>query len=252
MAWSTRELAELAGTTVNTVRYYHRLGLLDQPEREDNGYKQYQVHHLVTLLRIRRLAALGVPLAQIEAVSTPGDAPGEGGATDALLALDRELAASIERLQQAREGIAAILRDHAPADVPAGFEAVASRLSSADSSMIHIYSQLYDAEALADVRAMVETDDDPVNREIDALPADADDAARQRLVDLLVPTLAQNLRDFPWLSEPESRLSKSVGTTQRAIVAAVVELYNPAQLDVLARASILAAEIVRSERENGA
>ena len=41
MAWSTRELAGLAGTTVNTIRHYHRLGLLDEPERRYNGYKQY-------------------------------------------------------------------------------------------------------------------------------------------------------------------------------------------------------------------
>jgi len=32
MAWSTRELARLAGTTVNTIRHYHRLGLLDRAD----------------------------------------------------------------------------------------------------------------------------------------------------------------------------------------------------------------------------
>jgi DNA-binding transcriptional MerR regulator len=47
VAWSTRELAELAGTTVNTVRHYHRIGLLDEPERRNNGYKEYGVPHLV-------------------------------------------------------------------------------------------------------------------------------------------------------------------------------------------------------------
>ncbi|WP_433560110.1 MerR family DNA-binding transcriptional regulator [Pseudonocardia xinjiangensis] len=28
MAWSTRELADLAGTTVRAVRHYHDVGLL--------------------------------------------------------------------------------------------------------------------------------------------------------------------------------------------------------------------------------
>ena len=37
MAWSTRQLAEMAGTTVKSVRYYHQLGLLDEPERLGNG-----------------------------------------------------------------------------------------------------------------------------------------------------------------------------------------------------------------------
>jgi DNA-binding transcriptional MerR regulator len=43
MAGSTRELAEFAGITVNTIRHYHRLGLLDEPKRRYNGYKQYGV-----------------------------------------------------------------------------------------------------------------------------------------------------------------------------------------------------------------
>ena len=56
MEWSTRELAALAGTTVNTVRHYHAVGLLEVPERRHNGYKQYRVHHLVRLIRLRRFA----------------------------------------------------------------------------------------------------------------------------------------------------------------------------------------------------
>lgn len=55
MAWSTRELAEMAGTTVKSVRLYHQRGLLEEPERSPNGYKKYEVRHLVDLLRIRRL-----------------------------------------------------------------------------------------------------------------------------------------------------------------------------------------------------
>lgn len=33
-------LAEPAGTTVNTVRHYHRLGLLPEPDRHVNNYWQ--------------------------------------------------------------------------------------------------------------------------------------------------------------------------------------------------------------------
>ncbi|WP_328818295.1 helix-turn-helix domain-containing protein [Nonomuraea cypriaca] len=88
MAWSTRELAELAGTTVNTIRHYHRLGLLDEPERRYNGYKQYGVQDLVRLLRLRRLVELGMPLAQIGEVGAGGDST-----PDALRQLDTELAA---------------------------------------------------------------------------------------------------------------------------------------------------------------
>jgi hypothetical protein len=42
VAWSTSELAKLAGTTVNTIRHYHRSGVLEEPDRRRNGYKQYE------------------------------------------------------------------------------------------------------------------------------------------------------------------------------------------------------------------
>lgn len=245
MGWSTRELAELAGATVNTVRHYHRLGLLDEPERSYNGYKQYGVRHLVRLLRIRRLAELGVPLSQVGATgeSTP----------EVLRELDGRLAASIERMQRARLDVAAILLGDAPADAPAGFESVASHLSEADSSILHVYAQFYDEEAMADLRQMVEVDaeDGVLADEINALAGDADEATRQRLAARLAPTLAQNLIDYPWLSDPAKHLSKSERVTQGTLVDAMVELYNPAQLDVFSRAGRLAQARLQADLVTG-
>lgn len=170
MPWSTRELAELANTTVNTVRHYHRVGLLEEPERRYNGYKQYEVRHLVRLLRIRRLADLGVPLSQMSDLSD-----GAENAPDVLRDIDAELQMSIERLQAARADIAAILNHQAPADGPVGFESVASGLSERESSMIHIYAQLYDMDALADVPRMAAEAPDDTDTKIDRLPSDADE-----------------------------------------------------------------------------
>ncbi|GAA4188606.1 MerR family transcriptional regulator [Streptosporangium oxazolinicum] len=240
MAWSTREIAQLAGTTVNTVRHYHRLGLLDEPERRYNGYKQYGVQDLVRLLRIRRLAELGVPLSRIGEVGADGDI-----APEALRQVDAALAADIARLQRARSDIATILRDSAPAGIPAGFESVAARLSGSDSSMIHIYGQLYDEDAMADLLRMVEADTDPLGEDVDALPPDADEATRQRLAEKLAPTIARYLIDYPWLSDPAAHLSKSEHVTRQTFIDAVVRLYNTAQIDVLHRASILAHEQLR-------
>ena len=246
MAWSTRELADLAGTTVNTVRHYHRLGLLDEPTRRYNGYKQYGVRHLVRLLRIRRLAQLGVPLSQVGPVGA-----GDENASDALRAVDAELAANIERLQQARADIAAILRDDAPADAPAGFASVAAHLSEADRSIIHIYSRFYDDDALADLRRMVEVDaaSGAVGEEIAALGTDADEATRQRLAERLAPTLARNLLDYPWLADPARHAVPHARATQQTFIDAVTELYNPAQIDVLHRAGLIAQERARAGAE---
>lgn len=248
MAWSTRELAELAGTTVNTVRHYHRLGLLEEPERRYNGYKQYEVRHLVRLLRIRRLTDLGVPLSQVGRVGMAGESM-----TEALTELDRELAASIRRLERARADIAAILRDGAPADAPAGFASVAAHMSESDSSIIHIYTQLYDESALADLRRMVEVDaaTADLGSEIGALAADADEETRRDLAERLAPTLAQNLIDYPWLADPAAHLSKSEPVTRRTFIEAVAELYNPAQLDVFSRAGLLAADQAEAARARG-
>ncbi|WP_308800014.1 MerR family transcriptional regulator [Agromyces silvae] len=247
MAWSTRELAELAGTTVNTIRHYHRLGLLDEPERRYNGYKQYGVQDLVCLLRIRRLADLGVPLSQIGDVRASGESDPE-----LLRELDAELDATIRRLQRARADIGAVLRERAPADSPAGFASVATGLSEADRSIIHITAQLYDEDALDDVRKMVEAaKGDDLSGEIDRLPADADDRTRQLLADRLAPTLAQHMHDYPWLVDPASHLSKSPEVTARTFIESMVELYNPAQLDVFGRAGLQAHELLRESREPG-
>lgn len=243
MAWSTRELAELTGTTVNTIRHYHRLGLMEEPERRYNGYKQYSVPDLVRLLRIRRLAELGIPLSQITTVEAGGDATPE-----ALRAVDAELTRRIEKLHRARASIAAILREQAPADVPPGFEPVAARLSEADSSILHIYRKLYDEVAMADLRRMVEADSEELGNELDALSTDADEPARRRLAEKLARSIAQNRRDYPWLTDPMPHLSRSLPATQRTFIEAIVELYTPAQRDVLERAEILATEWLQAER----
>jgi DNA-binding transcriptional MerR regulator len=240
VAWSTQELAGIAGTTVNTIRHYHRLGLLEEPERRNNGYKEYGVPHLVCLLRIRRLVELGVPLSDIGVARSNGDVPAE-----VLRQVDAQLAAEMERLRVARADIAAVLRDGAPADTPAGFESVASRLSAADTSLIHVYTRLYDDDAMKDLKRMAEDDTDPVNAEVGALPPDADEATRQSLAERLAPLIARNLNDYPWLSDPSTHLSKSRHVTMQTFVDAVVSLYNTAQIDVLTRASLLAHQQLR-------
>lgn len=63
MVWSTRQLADLAGTTVKTIRYYHAIGVLEEPARAANGCKQYGTAHLVSLLRVGRLRDLGLSTA---------------------------------------------------------------------------------------------------------------------------------------------------------------------------------------------
>ena len=61
------EIAELTGTTVRTVRYYHSLGLLPIPG-ERGGWRDYDLSHVARLSRIRWLVQAGVSLETITRV----------------------------------------------------------------------------------------------------------------------------------------------------------------------------------------
>ena len=56
------QLAAYAGVTVRAVRHYHAKGLLPEPERDYSGYRRYDAHAVVELIKIRTLAEASVPL----------------------------------------------------------------------------------------------------------------------------------------------------------------------------------------------
>ncbi|MFD3534139.1 MerR family transcriptional regulator [Streptomyces sp. NPDC058664] len=59
------QAAAFVGVTIKTVRHYHRLGLVAEPDRDGSGYRRYRSGELFRLVRVRTLAAAGVPLAEI-------------------------------------------------------------------------------------------------------------------------------------------------------------------------------------------
>ncbi|GAA4572829.1 MerR family transcriptional regulator [Planotetraspora kaengkrachanensis] len=59
------ELAALVGVSTRTVRHYHHVGLLPEPVRLTNGYRDYRLRDAVALARVRRLAELGLSLDEI-------------------------------------------------------------------------------------------------------------------------------------------------------------------------------------------
>ncbi|MEV0403841.1 MerR family transcriptional regulator [Actinoallomurus sp. NPDC050550] len=59
------QAAAFVGVTVKTVRHYHKLGLVEEPERDSSGYRRYGSAELLRLVQARTLAAAGVPLAEI-------------------------------------------------------------------------------------------------------------------------------------------------------------------------------------------
>lgn len=230
MPWSTREIANLAGTAVSTIRYYHSVGLLEMPARQPNGYKDYQVRHLVRLLRIRRLTELGMSLEQIAALGDENEPP-----HDALRILEAELAGSIARLQLVRDELSQTLEHAAPAGLPPGFSGVAENTTVTDRAMLLVYSLILGLEEMASLRAMLAAPPTPDQLELARLTEDADEATRARLAGRLAATMRPVKAENPWTLEPGLGSTRSPDEVRRLLHEAFASLYNSAQLDVLAR-----------------
>lgn len=103
------EIARLLGVTPKTVRHYHKLELIPEPERSEGGYRLYSTADLFHLRRIRRLQSLGLSLQQIKFILDDDD-------PDTLLritleSLQTELAAQQQRIEERRERIARYLSE---------------------------------------------------------------------------------------------------------------------------------------------
>jgi len=60
------KVAERAGVGIETVRFYEREGLLDQPPRSASGYRQFDENVIRRLEFIRRAKELGFTLNEIK------------------------------------------------------------------------------------------------------------------------------------------------------------------------------------------
>ena len=62
---SIRQVARRAGVGVETVRFYERQGLLEEPPRRASGYRQYPEQVVARLHFIKRAQRLGFSLKEI-------------------------------------------------------------------------------------------------------------------------------------------------------------------------------------------
>lgn len=112
------KLADEAGTSSDTVRYYERIGLLPEPDRSPSGYRLYEEDAIERVRFIKRTQRLGLRLeeiGQLLEIQERGLCP--CGHTRALLQrraaeLDEEMAA----ITQLREDIQHMLDDLPPGD----------------------------------------------------------------------------------------------------------------------------------------
>ena len=96
-----KELARATGVDVETIRYYEKQGLLPEPARRDNGYRDYEATHLERLAFIRHCRALDMPLADVHQLLGYLDAPEDHfGEVDLLV--DEQLTRVRARLKSMR------------------------------------------------------------------------------------------------------------------------------------------------------
>jgi DNA-binding transcriptional MerR regulator len=107
------ELAERAGTSTRTLRYYEEHGLV-RPQRDANGYRQYDDAELRVVHEIRSLLAVGFGLDDIKPFVACLRAGNESGhvCPDSVVVLRRKLAevdGYIDQLTEVRQQLRAQL-----------------------------------------------------------------------------------------------------------------------------------------------
>lgn len=108
------ELAEAAGTTAKTLRFYEEQGLLPPAERTAAGYRDYALEAVARIDFVHRGQAAGLTLAQIKQIldiRDHGQAPCEH-VRDLLDTRLADIEQQIAQLSALRDTIAA-LRDEA-------------------------------------------------------------------------------------------------------------------------------------------
>jgi len=117
---SIGRLADASGVGVETIRFYEREGLLEEPGRTPAGYRQYAPEAVARLGFIRRAKRLGFSLGEIRELLTLANAEGDRArvksmAEHKLVEIERR----IEELQRMRAALAGLTRQcsgHGPVE----------------------------------------------------------------------------------------------------------------------------------------
>ncbi|MGP9537244.1 MerR family transcriptional regulator [Brachybacterium sp. AOP43-C2-M15] len=200
------ELADLAGVSVRTLRYYHQTGALPEPPRRANGYRDYSADHLVTVLRIRQLTGSGLSLAAAGELAAD---PAPTADDEVLEAADRALAAQIAVLTERRARLA---RAREGGHVGLSREAAALSLAATDLSPAILLAHLYrDHEPF---HRLVEALHDPERRgaltalqqRFDAIDADTPEAELAEITAQVQDLFAGISEELPPLTPTQMRL----------------------------------------------
>lgn len=102
-------LARRAGVSVETVRYYERRELLEQPPRGD-GYRRYSDADVERLRFVRRAKGLGFTLAEIKDLLASAECRSTAGILAAVRAKRAQVEERLESLAGLRDRLDTLVR----------------------------------------------------------------------------------------------------------------------------------------------
>lgn len=234
MGWSTRQLADLTGVTLRSIRHWHQVGLLPEPSRLTNGYKQYTASHLVLALRIARLQSLGFSLEQVADMLAS-----EEHGREALQDLRAELAIRIADLTRLQADVDAVIAAGVAPDLSPSAALALEALGPDPSSrnMAILFARLLPPDRMpsfADTMRRAPAELTQLNTELGDLPEDASDAQIHALADRGAEVIAAFLADEgSGLPDLDTHVGGAVST--EAMLALTNEHLHAAQRRVLAR-----------------
>lgn len=116
------EAAKAAGCSVRALRHYHEAGALQEPKRNSSGYRDYSLHDLAEIFRIRAFIEAWVALANIDS------------GTDALTHAHELLSRKIDDLKHQQRKLEALISgEHGvPYDIAETWTLIRENLSSPD------------------------------------------------------------------------------------------------------------------------
>lgn len=101
------QVARQTGVSVETIRYYEKEGLVDEPERNPSGYRQYPAETIKRILFIQRAKAIGFTLREIHDLLSIQEKP-EACCGDVLSRAESKMAeieAKINELQRMKNAL---------------------------------------------------------------------------------------------------------------------------------------------------
>ncbi|PJI06835.1 MULTISPECIES: MerR family transcriptional regulator [Clostridium] len=144
------DFVKLTGSTLKTVLYYHKIGLLKEPKRSDSGYRLYGAEELSRMRMIKHLKNLGLSLKQIKEILK--DANDETNLNEVLKALQTGLLKEKKRIEDQLSKIQTLLKspivtlEKTPFESEA-FKTVTNMLETTEAQkQIHGYTKLFEQQ----------------------------------------------------------------------------------------------------------